>query len=101
MSDCVLIVRTLHAGPAAGGPWPPGDPAPRAVVKEYWDEVCPEKEVIVSEDVYKIDADVDGGVVLQAWVEKLKNLPRCVEINEISAQIWSIWCVAPSPIKLP
>ena len=55
----------------------------------------------MSEDVYKIDADVDGGVVLQAWVEKLKNLPRCVEINEISAQIWSIWCVAPSPVKLP
>ena len=34
----------------------------------------------MSEDVYKIDADVDGGVVLQAWVEKLKNLPGRLEV---------------------
>ncbi|RPD82752.1 hypothetical protein L226DRAFT_450702 [Lentinus tigrinus ALCF2SS1-7] len=86
-----IPISALLQGPAAGGPWPAGDPAPRAVVKEYWDEVCPEKHIIMSEEVYKIDADVDGGVVLQAWVEKLKTLPRCVEINEIAAQIWSIW----------
>ena len=48
---------------------------------------------MMSEELFKIDAPDDGGVVLNTWVEKLKNLPRCVEINEAAAQIWSIWCV--------
>ena len=50
---------------------------------------------MMSEELFKIDADVDGGVVLRTWVEKLKTLPRCVEIKDIAAQIWSIWFVSP------
>ena len=48
---------------------------------------------MMSEELFKIDADVDAGEVLRAWVEKLKTLPRCVEIKEEAAQIWSIWYV--------
>ena len=50
---------------------------------------------MMSEELFKIDADVDAGEVLRAWVEKLKTLPRCVEIKEEAAQIWSIWYVHP------
>ncbi|KAI0354759.1 hypothetical protein OH77DRAFT_1425875 [Trametes cingulata] len=89
-----IPLAALIRGPAAGGPFPPGDPAPRAVVKEYFDEVCPpsERTVIMSDEVTNAyESDSHAGRVLDAWVEKLKSLPRCVEINEASAQIFSIW----------
>lgn len=39
------------------------------------------------------ESEQHAGKVLDAWVDKLKTLPRCVEINELSAQIFSIWYV--------
>ncbi|KAH9854362.1 hypothetical protein C2E23DRAFT_818421 [Lenzites betulinus] len=87
-------LAALIQGPAAGGPLPPGDTAPRAVTKEYFDQVCPpsERHVIMSDEVTNAyESESHAGKVLDAWVEKLKTLPRCVEINEISAQIFSIW----------
>ncbi|KAI0830864.1 hypothetical protein BC628DRAFT_1312385 [Trametes gibbosa] len=87
-------LAALIRGPAAGGPFPPGDPAPRAVTKEYFDEVCPpsERHIIMSDEVTNAyEAEPHAGQVLDAWVEKLKNLPRCVEINKDSAQIFNIW----------
>ncbi|EJF67393.1 hypothetical protein DICSQDRAFT_46241 [Dichomitus squalens LYAD-421 SS1] len=86
-----IPITALLRGPAAGEPWPPGDPAPRAVVKPYWDKVCLEPHRMMSEELFKIDADADAGEVLRTWVEKLKTLPRCVEIKEDAAQIWNIW----------
>ncbi|KAJ8472331.1 hypothetical protein ONZ51_g8588 [Trametes cubensis] len=89
-----IPLAALIRGPAAGGPFPPGDPAPRAVVKEYFDQVCPpsERHVMMSDEVTNAwEENIHAGMVLDAWVEKLKHLPRCVEINEASAQIFSIW----------
>ncbi|KAI0327652.1 hypothetical protein GY45DRAFT_1256570 [Cubamyces sp. BRFM 1775] len=89
-----IPLAALIRGPAAGGPFPPGDPAPRAVVKEYFDQVCPpsERHVMMSDEVTSAwEEGIHAGMVLDAWVEKLKHLPRCVEINEASAQIFSIW----------
>ncbi|KAL1951009.1 hypothetical protein VTO73DRAFT_158 [Trametes versicolor] len=87
-------LAALIRGPAAGGAFAPGDPAPRAVVKEYFDEVCPpsERHVIMSDEVTNAyESEQHAGKVLDAWIDKLKTLPRCVEINELSAQIFSIW----------
>lgn len=54
---------------------------------------------MMSDDLFKMEAQEDAGVVLQTWVEKLKTLPRCVEINELSAQIFNIWYAhPPSPV---
>ncbi len=39
------------------------------------------------------ESEQHAGKVLDAWVDKLKNLPRCVEINELSPQIFNIWYV--------
>ncbi|KAI0801371.1 hypothetical protein C8Q74DRAFT_1241589 [Fomes fomentarius] len=88
-----IPISVYLRGPAAGGPWPPEDPAPRAVRKEYWDQVCPQQErhVMMSDELFTMEAQEDAGVVLQTWVEKLKTLPRCVEINELSTQIFNIW----------
>ena len=59
-------------------------------MKEYWDKVCPEPHAIVSDEVVDA-AEGDADEVLRTWVEKLKTLPRCVEIT--GTQIWNIWCV--------
>ncbi|KAI8981311.1 hypothetical protein BD414DRAFT_492292 [Trametes punicea] len=89
-----IPLAALIRGPAAGGPFPPGDPAPRAVVKEYFDQVCPpsERHVLRSDEVTDPwEQYSHAGNVLNTWVEKLKHLPRCLEINEDSPQIFSIW----------
>lgn len=58
--------------------------------------MCPpnERHVITSDEVTDAyEPEQHAGKVLDAWIDKLKNLPRCVEINESSAQIFSIWYV--------
>ncbi|KAI0778943.1 hypothetical protein BD413DRAFT_512992 [Trametes elegans] len=89
-----IPLAALIRGPAAGGPFPPDSPAPRAVVKEYFDQVCPseERRLINSEEVSDpYDSNLDAGKVLDAWVGRLHTLPRCVEVKEDSAQIFNIW----------
>ena len=60
-------------------------------MKEYWDKVCPEPHAIVSDEVVDA-AEGDADEVLRTWVEKLKTLPRFVEIT--GTQIWNIWSVS-------
>ncbi|KAM5539903.1 hypothetical protein V8D89_006406 [Ganoderma adspersum] len=83
-----IPIAALLQGPTAGGSWPSDDLTPRAVVKEYWDKVCPEPHAIVSDELLD-PAKGDADEVLRTWVEKLKTLPRCVEIT--GTQIWNIW----------
>ncbi|CDO76489.1 hypothetical protein BN946_scf184615.g15 [Trametes cinnabarina] len=89
-----IPLAAIIRGPSAGGPFPPGDSAPRAVVKEYFDQVCPPSErVVMSSDEVTdvVGKEADAGRVLDAWVEKLRGLPRCMEISEFSTQIFDIW----------
>ncbi|KAI0652646.1 hypothetical protein C8Q79DRAFT_897559 [Trametes meyenii] len=86
-------LAALIRGPAAGGPFPPGDPSPRAVVKEYFDQVCPkgQRQMIKSDEITDI-YNSEANKMLETGVEKLKTLPRCVEIDETSfTQIFNIW----------
>ncbi|CCM02754.1 uncharacterized protein FIBRA_04862 [Fibroporia radiculosa] len=86
-------LSALIQGPTVGSPFPPGDPAPRAVIKEYWDQVCPHPTVIFSDEVTNtLPGDASAQATLDAWVEKLNSMSdRCVEIDRESAQIFSIW----------
>ncbi|OBZ68588.1 hypothetical protein A0H81_11555 [Grifola frondosa] len=90
-----IPLAALIRGPVAGGTYPAGVSAPRAVVKEYWDEVCPEPTVMMSDVVTKTLPyelyDLPGDVILDAWVKKLNTSPRCVEIDRTSQQIFNIW----------
>ncbi|KAI0964553.1 hypothetical protein AcW1_001345 [Taiwanofungus camphoratus] len=80
-------------GPSVGDPFPPGDPAPRSVIKEYWDQVCPSPTIISSDEVtYSIDKDASALTLFNNWVEKLNSVDdRCIEIDKNSGQIFSIW----------
>ncbi|KAH9830479.1 uncharacterized protein C8Q71DRAFT_367854 [Rhodofomes roseus] len=84
----------LIRGPAVGDPFPPGDNASLAVVKEYFDKVCPEPTVISSDVVGKtLDGDASAQTVLEAWVAKLRAMDDhpCIEIERDTQQIFSIW----------
>ncbi|EMD32587.1 hypothetical protein CERSUDRAFT_161539 [Gelatoporia subvermispora B] len=83
----------LISGPTVGGPFPDGDPAPRAVAKEYWDAVCPEPTIISSDEVTRtLEADASAETILEAWVARLNATEaRCVEIARDSEQIFPIW----------
>ena len=78
-----------------GGNWQDGDDTPRAVVKEYWDEICPESERIVI-DPRQVDGNqlgnLQASVLVEKWVEKLNTVEaRCVEIDRDSLQMFSFW----------
>lgn len=90
------MLRTLLTcclGPTAGGPFPEGDPAPRAVTKEYWDLVCPSPRVISSYEVSdQLKPEATALEILEGWVQKLDEVSdRCVEVSRESLQLFGIW----------
>ncbi|KZT63934.1 hypothetical protein DAEQUDRAFT_679527 [Daedalea quercina L-15889] len=84
----------LIRGPTVGDPFPPEDDAPLAVVKEYFDKVCPEP-MVISGDVLgqTLAGDASAQTVLEAWVAKLHEMDdhRCIEIERDTQQIFTIW----------
>ncbi|KAJ6554900.1 hypothetical protein DFH09DRAFT_1248491 [Mycena vulgaris] len=73
----------LLAGPLSGGPWPPGDPAPRSVSASHFDLVCPpaSRRILHTDDIKPAVADAPGDAVLAHWVKILKDAPEaCVEV---------------------
>ncbi|KAF7337352.1 hypothetical protein MSAN_02261000 [Mycena sanguinolenta] len=65
-------LSAIVSGPVAGGPFEPGDPAPRAI-SEHWFEV-------------PAVAQATGSEVLAHWQQVLRDAPeRCVEIIRESA----------------
>ncbi|KAI0789483.1 hypothetical protein C8Q75DRAFT_878732 [Abortiporus biennis] len=77
-------------GPLVGGPWPENDPAPRSVVKEYWDEVCPEKFVLNPRDVdSKLDGEIPLKDLFEVWIKALTPMKeRCIEMKNNEYQLF-------------
>lgn len=98
----VSIVLPTHAkhiytGPVIGAPFPPGDPAPRAVSQEYFKKVCPQSTIIDSMEInehLRLDDNVPALEIFQKWVQKLNSIDDpCVEIALDSPQLFEIWQV--------
>ncbi|KAJ7776783.1 hypothetical protein DFH07DRAFT_865639 [Mycena maculata] len=72
-------LNALVAGPLAGGPWSPGDPAPRSVSADWWDIVCPvaERFTLNTTSIKPFLGDLPGNEVLAAWDTAAA---RCVEV---------------------
>jgi len=79
-------------GPAFGDPFPPGDPAPRAVRSEYWETVCRWPKVVDSSSVaFGLGRDQNIATVMDAWVKKLNSLSsRCVKVYDRSPHIFKV-----------
>lgn len=81
-------LNAFFSGPTAGGPWGPGDKAPRAISDKWFDVVCPknERRYINTHDVKPAIYWEDGSVIFDHWRRILSDAPeRCIEI------------IAPSP----
>jgi len=80
-----IPMSALIAGPLVGGPFPEGDDAPRAVMKDYFDTVCPEPVVLDHEAVLsRLPSNYSGGALVDAWVGLLNSTSeRCVEIKKV------------------
>ncbi|KAI0082141.1 hypothetical protein K474DRAFT_1634064 [Panus rudis PR-1116 ss-1] len=89
-----IPLRALIVGPTAGGPFPPGDPAPRAVGVEYYKSVCPQSMVLNADAVYaEIGGDPTAAQVMDKWVNTFNSIQdRCIEVSRFSDnQIFNYW----------
>jgi hypothetical protein len=71
-------------GPLVGGPWGPGDEAPRAVSLEFWERACPpnERHLIYHDDLKGPERGEPGDVVFAHVLAVLQNTSaRCVEVD--------------------
>ena len=93
-------LSALIAGPTVGGPWPEGDPAPRAVSEKYFEIVCPpeKRRIINTRDVKPALADADGVEIFAAWQQILLDAPeQCIEIQPADRsedgypQVFDLW----------
>jgi hypothetical protein len=85
-------------GPLIGGPFEPGDDAPRAVSKNYFNDVCPpsKRTIIDTKDVndekIRYSKNTGASFMFDRWVEKLNSIDNpCVEIAHNSFQLFEIW----------
>jgi hypothetical protein len=92
-----IPLSAFITGPTVGGPWPPGDPAPRTVTDEYWDQVCPKdarRELYTETEEPKIGIQrgvTEGIEILEKWAKHLRDMPeRCVYLSWWSARIFDI-----------
>ncbi|KAF5328257.1 hypothetical protein D9619_013376 [Psilocybe cf. subviscida] len=95
-------LSALISGPSAGGPWGPGDPAPRSVTEAWFDVVCPKesRRIINTRDVKPPIAWADGKVIFERWQQLLRDAPEgCIEIQPATAeedrfsQTFDLWLV--------
>ncbi|KAI0789484.1 hypothetical protein C8Q75DRAFT_765893 [Abortiporus biennis] len=92
-------------GPLVGAPWPKGDAAPRAVIKEYWDEVCPTKTVVNPRDIDgSWGNEISALDLVDRWVAALRSLgikDHCIEFKEDEMQLFSFWVFGNGKRLLP
>lgn len=108
-----IPMSAMLSGPIMGDPFPPGDPTPRAVSKDYFHQVCGggpygelgmygernhSRVILRTEDIVteheRFTDSVSAGVLFGKWVEKLNSVQdRCVEVAEESSQLFEIWRV--------
>jgi hypothetical protein len=102
-------LNALVAGPMVGGPWGPGDPAPRAVSVDYWEQVCPpaDRHILYSDAAKGPVRTVPGDVLFAHMLNLVKSAPaRCVEFvptpgsNDVWPQTFDLFLVS-TPRFLP
>ncbi|KAH9852578.1 hypothetical protein C2E23DRAFT_188882 [Lenzites betulinus] len=77
-----IPLTALIRGPIVGGPFPAGDHAPRAVVPEYYYEVCQpaERAIIGSYSINGQFNEPTAETLIQAWTKQMQP-HRCVEVE--------------------
>ncbi|KAK7053527.1 hypothetical protein R3P38DRAFT_2850795 [Favolaschia claudopus] len=76
-------LNAMISGPVAGGPFEPGDPAPRSISSDWFEVVCPrsERRYINTRDVKPAVDGAPGIEILRHWQQILRDAPEgCIEI---------------------
>ncbi|THH30232.1 hypothetical protein EUX98_g3946 [Antrodiella citrinella] len=98
-------LTAILSGPAAGSAFPESSqPAPRAVVKSYFDEVCPHPTVISTHNVTDyLPSEVHADVLVDAWIQKLNSIEdNCVLIDRYTSDhLFTFWIFGDASRILP
>lgn len=89
-----IPLTALIRGPTVGGPFPPGDHAPLAVMKEFWDTTCQNPTVIDNNAVVATwgGEDPTSQAIVDKWIGLLDaSHDRCVEVAKDPRQLFDIW----------
>lgn len=91
-----IPLTALLGGVMVGGEMPPGDSAPRAVSKDFFNKVCPHPTIVhvtdVNDDRMRFDESVPAAYIFEKWVEKINSIEDpCVEIDPKSEAIFEYW----------
>ncbi|KAI0635224.1 hypothetical protein C8Q77DRAFT_1106760 [Trametes polyzona] len=82
-----IPLTALIRGPIVGDAFPAGDHTPRAVVPEYFYEVCQNREIIGSYAVNGPLADASAETLIRAWTERMEP-HRCVEVEMTPPEVF-------------
>lgn len=87
-------LNTFISGPTAGGSFPRGMMAPKAISTQSWEKICPRDKrtfldvTTVNEELGLEDDRPNGPLILERWGQKLLNMTDgCVEITFNSKHI--------------
>ncbi|KII84728.1 hypothetical protein PLICRDRAFT_179075 [Plicaturopsis crispa FD-325 SS-3] len=87
-----IPLSAMISSPINGGPLPPDDNGPLSVSREYFNEVCPNRTIVSSNEVNDGMSSPSAGLVYEQWLEKLSAIEDpCVEVDRNSNQIFDIW----------
>ncbi|KZT02025.1 uncharacterized protein LAESUDRAFT_745160 [Laetiporus sulphureus 93-53] len=83
----------LIQGPTVGAPMRADPAAPLAVMKDFWDKVCPNPTVIRNDDVIaSLGRTTTAQLMIDKWVELLTSTEDpCVEVAPDSWQLFDIF----------
>ncbi|KAG8757680.1 hypothetical protein FRC11_004345 [Ceratobasidium sp. 423] len=79
-----IPLNAFMDAPTAGGAWPTGDNAPRAVSEAWYDTICPPdaRVVLDTEKVAGHIKEEDAKTLIDFWAQKLRDMDdKCIEID--------------------
>ncbi|CCM02755.1 uncharacterized protein FIBRA_04863 [Fibroporia radiculosa] len=88
-----IPLSTFIRGPTVGAPFIADPSHPVAIMKKYWDQICPQPKIIHNEDILaSLDREATAGLLIDRWVEVLgETEDRCVEVPVDSHAIFDIF----------
>ncbi|KAF7965096.1 hypothetical protein HWV62_45727 [Athelia sp. TMB] len=100
-----IPLTAMITGPIVGEPWTSAPDVPRAVSKNYFFERCPEEKRryihtdTVNDESIRYDNNIGAQEMFDRWVDYMSKVDDpCVEIEQDSAQLFSIWLFGSSRI---
>ncbi|PSR92063.1 hypothetical protein PHLCEN_2v4779, partial [Hermanssonia centrifuga] len=98
-----IPLSALISGPIVGGPFSDDDRTPRAVIKEYWDEICPNKTIVRADEIRKLHGEgATAEKIITTYVDHFAKIEDpCLEVERHSGSIFHIFMFGTKEEMLP